>query len=420
MLNLARKREIRSFEKLKIKHSWRSVFLFSPLKINFALIFTFGAHRKRKMFEQFTSESVAAGHPDKIADQISDSIVDACLSADPNSRVAVETLVTTNKVVLAGEVTCAGKVDYEKVARQTIKKLGYINPDWGFSDQADIEVYIHQQSKDIAVGVDDGGAGDQGIMFGYACSETPELMPLPIMLAHQLMKNLDQVREDQVMSYLRPDGKAQVVVDYHDGKPQQVSTIIMAVPYDPQISKEQLEQDLWDKVIVPAVQKYLPKQILDKNKIKLIINGTGAWEIGGPASDTGLTGRKIIIDTYGSMGRHGGGCFSGKDPSKVDRSAAYACRFLAKNIVAKGLAKRVELQVGYVIGQAKPVSFNVETFGTGKISNQEIKKYALNLLDMSVKNIIDQLDLRRPIFTQTAAYGHFGKAEFSWEKIVVD
>jgi len=382
------------------------------------LILIFGTNRKRKMFEQFTSESVAAGHPDKIADQISDSIVDACLTADPHSRVAVETLVTTNRVVLAGEVTCAGKIDYEKVARQTIKKLGYINPDWGFSDQADIEVYIHQQSKDIAVGVDDGGAGDQGIMFGYACSETPELMPLPIMLAHQLMKNLDQVREDQVMNYLRPDGKAQVVVDYHDGRPQQASTIIMAVPYDPQISKEQLEQDLWDKVIVPAVQKYLPKQILDKNKIKLVINGTGAWEIGGPASDTGLTGRKIIIDTYGGMGRHGGGCFSGKDPSKVDRSAAYACRFLAKNIVAKGLAKRVELQVAYVIGQAKPVSFNVETFGTGTVSDQEIKEYALGLLDMSVKNIINQLNLRQPVFAQTAAYGHFGKAELSWEKIV--
>jgi len=372
------------------------------------------------MFEQFTSESVAAGHPDKIADQISDSIVDACLDADLHSRVAVETLVTTNKVVLAGEVTCADKIDYKKIARQTIQKLGYTNPDWGFADQADIEVYIHQQSKDIAVGVDEGGAGDQGIMFGYACDETPELMPMPIMLAHQLMKNLDQARENQVISYLRPDGKAQVVIDYFDGKPNKVSTIIMAVPYDPQISKDQLEQDLWDKVIVPAVQKYLPKQVLNKKEIKLIINGTGAWEIGGPASDTGLTGRKIIIDTYGGMGRHGGGCFSGKDPSKVDRSAAYACRFLAKNIVAKGLAKRVELQVAYVIGQSKPVSFNVETFGTGTVSDQEIKEYALSLLDMSVKNIIDKLDLRRPVFAQTATYGHFGKAEFSWEKIATN
>ena len=370
------------------------------------------------MFTQFASESVASGHPDKICDQISDSIVDACLRIDQSSRVAVETLVTTNKVILAGEVTCASKIDYEKIARQTIKKLGYTNPEWGFSDQADLEVYIHQQSKDIALGVDDGGAGDQGMMFGYACNETPELMPLPIMLAHQLMKNLDQAREKQSIAYLRPDGKAQVVIDYLDGKANKVSTIIMAVPYDPQISKEQLEQDLWDKVIVPAVRKYLPKQILDKDKIKLIINGTGAWEIGGPASDTGLTGRKIIIDTYGGMGRHGGGCFSGKDPSKVDRSAAYACRFLAKNIVAQGLAARVELQVAYVIGQAQPVAFNVETFGTGTISDQEIKEYALSLLDMSVQNIIKKLDLRQPIFTKTAAYGHFGKAEFSWEKVV--
>lgn len=370
------------------------------------------------MFEQFTSESVAAGHPDKICDQISDSIVDACLKVDPKSRVAVETLVTTNKVVLAGEVTCAGKIDYKEIARQTIKKLGYTNPDWGFSDQADIEVYIHEQSSDISVGVDDGGAGDQGIMFGYACNETPELMPMPIMIAHQLMRNLDEAREIKSISYLRPDGKAQVVVDYINGKPNKVSTIIMAVPYDPQISKEQLEQDLCDKVIVPAVKKYLSKQVLNKEEIKLIINGTGAWEIGGPASDTGLTGRKIIIDTYGGMGRHGGGCFSGKDPSKVDRSAAYACRFLAKNIVAKGLADRLELQVGYVIGQAKPVSFNVDTFGTGKVSEQEIKEYAMNLLDMSVGDIIEKLDLRQPVFAKTAAYGHFGRAEFSWEKIV--
>lgn len=370
------------------------------------------------MLEQFTSESVASGHPDKICDQISDSIVDACLKIDPQSRVAVETLVTTNKIILAGEVTCSGKIDYEKIARQTIKKLGYTNPDWGFSDKSDLEIYIHQQSRDIALGVDDGGAGDQGIMFGYACNETPELMPMPIMMAHQLMRNLDQAREDNIISYLRPDGKAQVVIDYIEGKPNKASTIIMAVPYDPQIKKEQLENDLWDKVIVPAVKKYLPNQILNQNDIKLIINGTGAWEIGGPASDTGLTGRKIIIDTYGGMGRHGGGCFSGKDPSKVDRSAAYACRFLAKNIVAKGYADRCEVRAAYVIGQATPVSFDVETFGTGKISDEEIKKYALGLLDMSVQKIIKQLDLRQPIFAKTATYGHFGKSEFNWEKIV--
>ncbi len=370
------------------------------------------------MFDQFTSESVAAGHPDKICDQISDSIVDACLAADPKSRVAVETLVTTNKVVLAGEITCAKKIDYKKIARQTIKRLGYTNPDWGFSDQADIEVYIHEQSPDISVGVDDGGAGDQGIMFGYACNETPELMPMPLMLSHQLVRNLDEARESSLISYLRPDGKAQVVIDYVKGVPKKVSTIIIAVPYDPAISVEQLETDLWEKIIVPAVKKYLPKQVLVKKDIELIINGTGVWEIGGPTSDTGVTGRKIIVDTYGGMGRHGGGCFSGKDPSKVDRSAAYACRFLAKNIVASGMADRCELRVGYVIGQAKPVSFNVETFGTGKVSEVEIKEYALGLLDMSVKNIIKKLDLRKPVFAKTAAYGHFGRAEFSWEKII--
>ncbi len=370
------------------------------------------------MFDQFTSESVAAGHPDKICDQISDSIVDACLAADPKSRVAVETLVTTNKVVLAGEITCAKKIDYEKIARQTIKKLGYTNPDWGFSDQADVEIYIHHQSADISIGVDDGGAGDQGIMFGFACNETPELMPMPLMLAHQFVRNMDEARESGKIAYLRPDGKAQAVIDYAEGVPQKVSTIILAVPHDPKISKEQLEKDLWTEVVVPAVAKYLPKQVLNRDEVKLIINGTGAWEIGGPASDTGVTGRKIIVDTYGGMGRHGGGCFSGKDPSKVDRSAAYACRFLAKNIVAKGLADRCELQVGYVIGQAKPVSFNIKTFGTAKVNEEEIKAYAFSLLDMSVRNIIEKLDLRKPIFAKTAAYGHFGREGFSWEKVV--
>lgn len=370
------------------------------------------------MLKQFTSESVAAGHPDKICDQISDSIVDACLRADAKSRVAVETLVTTNKVVIAGEVTCSAKIAYEKIARQTIKRLGYTNPEWGFSDQADIEVYVHEQSGDIAVGVDDGGAGDQGIMFGYACNETPELMPLPSMLSHQLVKNLDQARETGTLPYLRPDGKAQVVVEYKNDTPSNVSTIILAVPYGPAITKHQLENDLWKQVIVPAVSKYLPQQHLKKNEITLIINGTGVWEVGGPSADTGVTGRKIIVDTYGGMGRHGGGCFSGKDASKVDRSGAYACRFLAKNIVAQGLADRCELRIGYVIGQAQPVSFEVETFGTAKVSDDEIKRYALSLLDLSVKNIIETLELRKPIFAKTAAYGHFGREEFSWERIV--
>lgn len=369
------------------------------------------------MFNQFTSEAVSAGHPDKICDQISDNIVDACLRVDPQSRVAVETLVTTNKIILAGEVTCAVPIDYESIARATVRSLGYIEPAWGFSDQSPVEVLIHQQSPDIAVGVDEGGAGDQGIMFGYACDETPELMPLPLMLAQQLVRNMDEARENGAIAYLRPDGKAQVVIDYEQGVPKKVSTIIIAVPHDPKISKEQLETDLWGKVIVPAVKKYLPKQVLTKKDLKLIINGTGVWEIGGPASDTGVTGRKIIVDTYGGMSRHGGGCFSGKDPSKVDRSAAYACRFLAKNIVAQGLAKRAEVRVAYVIGQAEPVSFGVETFGTASASEAEIKKYALSLMDLSVLNIIKKLDLRRPIYAQTAAYGHFGREEFSWEKV---
>jgi len=370
------------------------------------------------MLDQFTSESVASGHPDKICDQISDSIVDACLAADPHSRVAVETLVTTDKIVLAGEITCTAVIDYEAIARATVKRLGYTNPAWGFSDQASVEVYIHQQSPDIAAGVDDGGAGDQGIMFGFACDETPELMPLPIMLAHQLVRNLDQARETGQLPYLRPDGKAQVVIDYANSKPVKASTVIMAVPYDKAVAKEQLEKDLWEKIIVPALRKYLPKQTLDQKQLKLIINGTGAWEIGGPASDTGVTGRKIIIDTYGGMGRHGGGCFSGKDPSKVDRSGAYAARFLAKNIVARGLAKRAEVRVAYVIGQAKPVAVGIETFGTATVSDVKIKAYANSLLDLSVQNIIKQLDLRRPIFAATAAYGHFGREEFSWEKII--
>ncbi len=371
------------------------------------------------MSYQFTSESVAAGHPDKICDQISDSILDACLAVDASARVAVETLVTTNQVVLAGEVTCNQTIDYEQVARATIASLGYTNPAWGFSDQAKIDVHIHQQSHDIAVGVDDGGAGDQGLMFGYACDETPELMPLPIMLAHQLVKTMDQAREQAQLPYLRPDGKAQVVIDYdRHGQPLKPSTIILAVPYDvQQVSQQQLKQDLWQWVVKPACQKYFPGLILTEQKIKFIVNGTGVWEIGGPATDTGVTGRKIIVDTYGGMARHGGGCFSGKDPSKVDRSAAYACRFLAKNIVAKGLARRAEVRVAYVIGQAKPVSFGIETFKTTTVSDAKLKAYALNLLDMSVSQINQRLNLRQPIYAQTAAYGHFGREGVSWEKV---
>jgi S-adenosylmethionine synthetase len=367
---------------------------------------------------QFVAESVAAGHPDKIADQISDSIIDACLAVDPQSRVAVETLVTTDRVVLAGEITSQAPVNYIALARKEIRRLGYTHPEWGFSDQSPIEVHIHQQAADIAQGVDQGGAGDQGMMFGYACDDTPELMPLPIMLAHALVRGMDQARESGVLPYLRPDGKAQVVVDYMADRPVAPAIVILAVPHQEDIGKQQLEADLWQVVVLPALAKYFPQLTIDRQQVQFIVNGTGTWHIGGPASDTGLTGRKIIVDTYGGMIPHGGGAFSGKDPSKVDRSAAYACRFLAKNIVAKGLARRAQVRVAYVIGRVQPVAFAVDTFGTATASEQAVRDYALGLLDMSVPAIIKQLDLRQPIFAQTAAYGHFGRAGVSWERVV--
>jgi S-adenosylmethionine synthetase len=370
------------------------------------------------MKKQFSAEAVAAGHPDKIADQIADSIVDACLEKDPLSRVAVDALVTKNKIILAGEISSQASINYEKIARQAIKNLGYVNPDWQFSDKSPLECCIHQQSPEIALGVNDDGAGDQGVMYGFACGETAQLMPLPIMLAQELVKRMDEIREEKVLDYLRPDGKSQVVVDYENNRPIQVSTVILAVPHEPAIKRSQLEADLWELVVLPAIKKYLPKQIVKKEEIKFIVNGTGVWHLGGPASDTGLTGRKIMVDTYGGLAHHGGGCFSGKDATKVDRSGAYGARFLAKNIVAHNLAEHCEIKVGYAIGCKRPVIFDIETFGTNNISVEKIKKYGLNLLDMSFKNIIERLDLRRPIFAKTASYGHFGRAEFTWEKVV--
>ncbi len=370
------------------------------------------------MKKQYTAEAVAAGHPDKIADQIADRIVDACLKRDPFSRVAVDALVTKNKIVLAGEITCQASINYEKITRQTIKELGYDNPDWQFSNKSPLECYIHQQSPEIALGVDIDGAGDQGVMYGFACRETAELMPLPSMLVQELVKKMDQIREKKILDYLRPDGKSQVVIDYEGDQPIRVSTIILAVPHQPAIKRSQLEVNLWELVVLPTIKKYFPKLIIKKEEIKFIVNGTGVWHLGGPASDTGLTGRKIMVDTYGGLVRHGGGCFSGKDATKVDRSGAYGARFLAKNIVAHGLADRCEVRVGYAIGYKEPVIFDIETFGTNKIGLEKIKKYAINLLDMSVKNIIEKLDLRQPIFARTARYGHFGRAEFSWEKVV--
>jgi len=365
------------------------------------------------MTTYFTSESVASGHPDKICDQISDAVVDAALAVDPKSRVAVETLVTTNRVVMAGEVTCPKKINYQKIARGVIRSLGYTKKTYAFTDFSPLSVYIHSQSPDIATGVDDGGAGDQGMMFGYACRETPELMPLPIILAHRLVEQMDRMRETKEMSYLRPDGKSEVTVCYENGAPKSVEHVVIAVPHNPGISNSILKRDLIKNVVTPVLDLYKLK-----TPPKIIVNGTGVWTIGGPASDTGVTGRKIIVDTYGGFARHGGGCFSGKDPTKVDRSAAYACRFVAKNIIAAGLADRVEVRVAYVIGHRKPIDQDIETFGTEKRSLGFIEKFAWDLLDMSVPNILKQLDLRRPIYQETARYGHFGRDGFPWEAVV--
>ncbi len=362
---------------------------------------------------KFASESVCAGHPDKICDQISDAVLDKALSIDKDSRVALETLVTENKIVMAGEVTCDQKIDYEEIARGVVKDLGYTKEIYKFTSDSNVEVLVHQQSKDIAIGADNGGAGDQGMMFGYASRETEQLMPLPIMLSHSLCRQMDELQFGE-LNYLRPDGKAEVVVEYENGKPKKVTKIILAKPNDPQIDDQQLKNDLYNLAVLPVLDKYK----LNKVSIEdLIVNGTGKWEIGGPSSDTGVTGRKIVVDTYGGMGRIGGGCFSGKDPTKVDRSAAYAARFLAKNVVAKNLADRCEIILAYVIGQKYPVLQDIETFGTEKEDIAIIKKYVWNLMDLSVKGIVEKFDLKRPIYGKTATYGHFGNNDYPWEII---
>lgn len=366
-----------------------------------------------KTITRFASESVCAGHPDKVADQISDAIVDAVLAADPAGRTAVETLVAHNRVILAGEINTNAKIDVEKIVREQIRRLGYTEPAWGFSDQSPIENYLHQQSLEIAVGVDEHGAGDQGLMFGYACNETPEFLPLPITLAHALVRSLDQSRENGSLPHLRPDGKAQVVVRYEDKKPVAVEHVTIAVPHDEKISLERVRDDIYKTVICPVLERYgyviTPKDI--------VVNGTGVWHNPGPASDSGLTGRKIVVDGYGGYARVGGGAFSGKDPSKVDRSGAYAARYIAKNIVAAGLADEVEVALAYYIGAKEPVNFTIDTFGTARTSEAAITEFAHKLLVPSVKNIVETLNLRRPIYLQTAAYGHFGKAQLPWEKI---
>lgn len=362
----------------------------------------------------FTSESVCAGHPDKICDAISDAIVDAVLSLDPYGRVAVETLVTFEKVVIAGEVGAKAKVDFAEVAKEQIRRLGYRGKKFNFSDRSPVNVYIHQQSGEIARGVLAKGAGDQGMMFGYACRETQELMPMPIMIAHDLVKKLDFVREKKILPFLRPDGKSQVTMDYHQGKPSKVKRVVVAVPHDEKVKLKEVFMEIFKKVAAPTLETYGFKI----SKGALTVNGTGVWHKGGPASDTGVTGRKIIVDTYGGYARVGGGCFSGKDPTKVDRSGAYAARFIAKNIVANNLAEKAEVRLAYFIGAKTPVMQEIETFGTERTSSKVIADFAGKILDTSVEGILNGLNLRRPIYLPTAAYGHFGREEFPWEKIV--
>ena len=362
----------------------------------------------------FTSESVTEGHPDKIADQISDAILDACLEQDPYSRVAAETLTATGLVVIAGEITTKAYVDFQTLVRGVVASIGYDNALYGFdSNTCAVISTINRQSGDIAQGVDTGGAGDQGMMFGYATNETPELMPAAISLAHKLTKKLSEVRKNGKLPYLRPDGKSQVTIEYgEDGKPSRIDAVVISTQHAEQISNEELRADILKYVI----QAVLPAEWLDENT-KYHINPTGRFVIGGPMGDTGLTGRKIIVDTYGGAGRHGGGAFSGKDPTKVDRSAAYVARYIAKNIVAAKLADRCEVQLAYAIGVAEPVSVLVETFGTGKVSQQALTDLVRKNFQLTPKGIIESLNLRRPIYRKTAAYGHFGRTEpeFSWE-----
>ncbi len=364
----------------------------------------------------FTSESVTEGHPDKMADQISDGILDALLAEDPLSRVAVECLVTTGLAIVAGEVTCAGYVEIPLVVREVIESIGYTRAKYGFDfETAGVLTAIQPQSPDIAQGVDVGGAGDQGMMFGYACDETPELMPLPIMLAHKLARQLAAVRKSGEIDYLNPDGKSQVTVEYDGDRPVRVDKVVVSAHHRADVDMNTLREDIQEKVIKPI----LPPEMTDE-KTKIFINPTGCFARGGPQADTGLTGRKIIVDTYGGMARHGGGCFSGKDPTKVDRSAAYMMRYIAKNLVAAGLAKKAELSIAYAIGEAHPLAVAVDTFGTGTLPDEKITELLRHYFhfEMTPAGIIERLNLRRPQFRQVAAYGHFGRTDLdvSWEK----
>jgi len=362
----------------------------------------------------FTSESVTEGHPDKIADQISDSILDAILAQDPVGRVACETLVTTGLAIVAGEITTSCYVDFPSIVRETIREVGYTRGKFGFdSETCAVLSSIHGQSPDIAQGVDPGGAGDQGLMFGYACTETPELMPMPIMLAHKLVKGLSDRRRDSSMDYLRPDGKSQVSIEYDGNRPVRVDTIVVSTQHSPTVTNETLREDITEKI----VNKVIPKEMMDA-KTRILINPTGRFVVGGPHGDAGVTGRKIIVDTYGGAAPHGGGAFSGKDPTKVDRSACYMARYVAKNVVAAGLAERCMVQLAYAIGVAEPVSVLIDTYGTGIIGDEKISELVRAHFKLTPRGIIESLDLRRPIYKKTAAFGHFGRTEpeFTWEK----
>jgi S-adenosylmethionine synthetase len=368
---------------------------------------------------QFTSESVTEGHPDKLCDQVSDAILDAILAQDPRARVACETLAKTGIVMVAGEITTTATVDMPVIVRQTVKDIGYTSSEMGFDfETCAVMTAIEKQSPDISMGVTEGeglhkeqGAGDQGLMFGYATDETPELMPAPIMYAHLLAKRLAEVRKTGKVDFLRPDGKTQVTIEYENEAPVRCDAIVVSTQHSPDVKYKTLKEAVIDLVI----EKVIPKKLIDKNT-KLFVNPTGRFVIGGPFGDCGLTGRKIIVDTYGGMGRHGGGAFSGKDPSKVDRSACYYARYVAKNVVAAGLAKRCEVQIAYAIGVAQPVGVHVTTYGTGKVSDEALERYILKNFDMRPKALIDELELLRPGYKRTAAYGHFGRPEFNWEK----